>query len=103
MSEPSPEAARAIREFAVRLRRARRGVGEPSLRKMASLMGGLKSRYKCQPSASRLHRAFEGERLPAWEVVQSLLANVMNMSDDTIQGEWLPRWVQVRDMVDPIE
>jgi hypothetical protein len=92
----------AVEEFATYLRREHRNHGEPSLRVMAARMNDPRAYYRCRSSPSTLHRSFQGHRLPAWTLVQALLGDALGVPHDTIQAAWLPRWIAVRDLEEPI-
>lgn len=95
MSNTDSEVARAIHDFAYRLRRARRDTGELSLRELAR-------RMSFRGSASTLQRAFAGSTLPAWPIVEALLTNGFNIPAQIVRDEWLPAWVAVKDLEDPL-
>lgn len=88
--------AEAIETFAYRLRRARRDAGELSLRELAR-------RIDFRGSPSTLQRAFAGHTLPSWPVVQALLIRGFELDPDVVRREWLPRWVAVKDLEDPLD
>src|SRR5690349_12017480 len=92
MSNPYIE----IHRFAIRLRRARRNAGDLSLRELVRRMNG-------RASASTLHRAFEGMKLPAWPVVERLLIDGCGLTPDEVRTDWLPTWVAVKDLIDPLD
>lgn len=91
-----PNAKAAISDFAFRLRRARRDAGELSLRELAQ-------RMKFRGSASTLQRAFAGNVLPAWPLVEALLESGCGVPAETVRSEWLPCWVAAKDVVDPLD
>ncbi|SDD44298.1 helix-turn-helix domain-containing protein [Actinokineospora iranica] len=96
MPHPNQDLAAAIADFAYQLRRARRDAGDLPLRQLVRRMGH-------STSFSTLHRAFEGKTLPSWAVAEALLVQGCRLSEDTVRGEWLPRWVAVKDLIDPLE
>jgi hypothetical protein len=102
MSTTDPTLTDAISDYALRLRRAHRHAGEPSLRVMAARMNATESRCGYHASASTLHRTFRGERLPAWPLVRALLIDGLGMLDKTIDSDWLPGWIEIRDRQAPI-
>jgi hypothetical protein len=91
----NPEVAQAIEDFAFRLRRARRDAGERSLRDLAQ-------RMSFRGSASTLQRAFAGDTLPTWPVVEALLSKGFNVPAEIVNDEWLPLWVAVKDVESPL-
>lgn len=90
------EVSKAIQTFAYRLRRARRDAGELSLRDLAQ-------RIEFRGSPSTLQRAFAGNVLPSWPVVQALLIRGFDLDKEVVRSEWLPRWVAVKDLEDPLD
>ena len=91
----NPEVAQAIEDFAFLLRRARREAGELSMRDLAELMNH-------RGSASTLQRAFAGNTLPSWPVVEALLVKGLNVPAETVRRDWLPAWVAVKDLESPL-
>jgi hypothetical protein len=83
------------RLLSYRLCRKRRDTGEYSLRELSRRM-----RYPASPST--LHRALQGETLPAWPVIESLLVDGFGVATQTVRTEWLPLWVAAKDAQDPI-
>lgn len=102
MSHTDPTLKTAISDYALRLRRAHRQAGEPSLRVLVARMQAFDARFSYHTSASTLHRAFRGERLPAWLLVQALLVDGLGLPADTVHTEWLPGWIAIRDRQAPI-
>lgn len=81
--------------FARKLRRARRQHGDLPYRELAA-----RTRFV---SASTLHRAMQGTKLPTWPVVEHLLVGGFGLAADTVREEWLPLWVAAKDAMDPID
>jgi hypothetical protein len=92
---PTPNPARSqIMDLALDLQLEHRNVGEPSYRKIARQLDH-------RVSAATICRAFQGERLPSWEVVEAILT-VFNIPASEIDGIWRPRWVRIKNAIDPI-
>ncbi|GAA2675792.1 MULTISPECIES: hypothetical protein [Actinosynnema] len=95
MPHSDPEIARAVEEFALSLRRARREAGEPSLRELAH-------RAKPRGSISTFQRAFAGNALPSWDTVDALLHAGLDQSAEQVDQVWRPRWIAVKDLLSPL-
>lgn len=94
-------AASAIRMFAWQLLRARRDAGDLSFRQLATRI--QKGQTEGWGSRSTLQRAFAGDVLPSWPVVEALLVDGFNISEDVVQQQWRPLWVKVKDLVEPLD
>ncbi|ACU35217.1 hypothetical protein KCV87_14115 [Actinosynnema pretiosum subsp. pretiosum] len=95
MPHSDPEIARAVEEFALSLRRARREAGEPSLRELAH-------RTRPRGSISTFQRAFAGSALPSWDTVDALLRAGLGQPAGQVDAVWRPRWIVVKDLLSPL-
>ncbi|MFI0487554.1 ribosomal protein L7/L12 [Actinomadura sp. 9N215] len=91
---PKPEPAVDLTaEFANQLRIARRRAGEPSLNRLANIDNVA--------SKATLSRAFKGERLPSWGVVEMLL-DTFGVPREEIGGLWRRRWLLALEQHQPV-
>ena len=93
--------ASAVKLFAFKLCRARRDAGQLSLRELAARIE--LSHNRGWGSSSTLQRAFAGNALPSWPVVEALLVDGFGLAPETVRSEWLPQWVAVKDLEDPLD
>ncbi|WP_436773710.1 helix-turn-helix domain-containing protein [Yinghuangia sp. YIM S09857] len=102
-SEPPKPGAVAIRQaFAYELKRVRRAAGEPSFgvlveRSRIADRSGKGARL----SNGTLSRVLNGSVEASWPFTEAFL-DALGMDPHTIQAVWLPRWIAMRDALDPL-
>src|SRR5262249_43657748 len=100
-SQQRPAASQhgAVEQFAHQLRVAHRRAGEPSSRELSRRIARRHPDVSTT-SASSITRAFKGETLPKWDLVQALLAELDVPREEL--PDWHQRWLAAREQEAPI-
>lgn len=84
----------AVRQFANELKRVKREAGEPSLREINRRSGNTLT-------IATTSRMLNGKAVPSWFFTQQFLS-ACEIDTDTIKTFWRPKWVQMTDVLHPL-